>query len=186
MELFLTGMMFYFLVFGIPKIIEQRAREYLPTSMQAQSLFDHVLIDRKSRKLFTFFMLNLMFMAVEAVYGYLSNSLGLITDAAHMLFDCSSILIGLLANWYAQKQPDQFYTYGYARFEVLAAFTNGVFLIFVAFHVLIECFERIFDPPQIESSQLLLISVLGLLINLIGLTFFHQHVDHLHRKSDET
>lgn len=83
-----------------------------------------------------FFMANLAFMFVEFLYGYLTNSLGLISDAVHMAFDCLALLVGLVASYLAQLDHQELYSYGLSRVEVLSGFYNGVFLIFIAFKVL--------------------------------------------------
>jgi zinc transporter 5/7 len=120
-----------------------------------------------------FLVINLLFMFVEAIYGFWNNSLGLISDAAHMCFDCTALFIGLYASYMAKFTSDKVYTYGYGRYEVLSGFVNGIFLIFVAFSVLAESIERILEPPEITTDNLLLVSVLGLLVNLVGLYWFH-------------
>jgi len=126
-----------------------------------------------SRRIAVFLTLNLIFLFVEVLYGYWCNSLGLISDSAHMFFDCSALFIGLYASYMAKCDADKFYTYGYGRFEVLSGFVNGLFLVFVAFTVLSESIERILEPPTVSSDNLLLISVLGCLVNLFGLFSFH-------------
>lgn len=83
-----------------------------------------------------FFTANLAFMFVEIIYGYLTNSLGLISDAVHMAFDCLALLVGLIAAYLAQIENRKDYSYGLSRIEVLSGFFNGIFLIFIAFKVL--------------------------------------------------
>jgi solute carrier family 30 (zinc transporter), member 5/7 len=138
-----------------------------------KKFMQHALSDSKSQKILAFLLLNLSFMFVELLVGYLSNSLGLISDAGHMLFDCMSLFIGLFAAFAASWQADGRFTYGYARYEVLSGFVNGIFLIFVAFAVLTESLSRITEPPEVHSGHLLVTSVTGLVINMIGLVFFH-------------
>jgi len=67
----------------------------------------------------------------------------------------------------------KFYSYG--RFEVISGFVNGVFLIFIAFHIFIESVERLLDPPEVKSEKIILVTIVGLILNLIGLCFFHEH-----------
>ena len=110
-------------------------------------------------------------MFVELVYGYLSNSLGLITDSFHMLFDCSALLIGLIASYIAKMPRDNTYTYGYARVETLSGLINGIFLLFVAFNVFVESIDRMLDPQHIKTEGLLFVSIMGFLVNLIGICF---------------
>ena len=68
-------------------------------------------------------------MFVEVLYGIISNSLGLLTDGAHMLLDCSAIIVGLYSSYLSDKKSDSDYNFGYARSEVLGTFINSVFLI---------------------------------------------------------
>ena len=123
-----------------------------------------------------FLTINLAFMFVELTYGVYSNSLGLISDAFHMLSDCFSLLVALFAAYISMsKKADNTYTFGYRRAEILSGLYNGIFLIFFAVNVFIESIERIYEPQKIEGSNLLLVSVLGLGINVVGLIFFHEH-----------
>jgi zinc transporter 5/7 len=99
-----------------------------------------------TRKIAIFFSINLSFMFVELIYGYLSNSLGLISDSFHMLFDCMALFIGLCASYIAKMPADKQYTYGFGRVETLSGLFNGIFLVFIAFNVFCESIERIFEP----------------------------------------
>lgn len=149
----------------------QTARSQLFTM---KKMFSHVLKDTNSRKIFIFMLINFGFMFVEIIVGCWSNSLGLISDAAHMLFDCLALAIGLYASYISNLRPNLVFTYGYRRYEVLAGFVNGVFLVFISFSVVIESIERIFHPPDIHTGQILVVSILGLFVNIIGLIFFHE------------
>jgi solute carrier family 30 (zinc transporter), member 5/7 len=135
--------------------------------------------DPNSRNILIFFTINLMFMFVELLYGYLSGSLGLISDAFHMLFDCAALLIGLIASYISQlKDIDKLYTYGYGRIETISGLFNGVFLIFISYNIFCESVERIFEPVKIQDESLITVSVLGLLVNMVGLVFFHDFHHH--------
>lgn len=114
-------------------------------------------------------------MFVEAAYGYWCNSLGLISDSIHMCFDCTALAIGLYASYVSKLPPDSENPYGYARYEVLSGYINSIFLIFVGMNIFIESIERIMEPPEIQTEMLILVSVLGLCVNMIGLFFFHDH-----------
>ncbi len=129
--------------------------------------------DRESRRIFFFLSINLMFMFVEMVYGFLTNSLGLIADAFHMMFDCTALAIGLWASVVARWPATEQFTYGYGRVKVLSGFLNGVFLLFIGSFVLFESFTRLLAPPEIKSEKLLIVSVLGLCVNLVGIWAFH-------------
>ena len=112
----------------------------------------------------------------------MNNSLGLVSDAGHMLFDSSALVIGLIASYMAEWQESATFSFGYKRVEVLSGFVNGVFLVFVGCSVAIESIERFREPPEVGDNQLMNTSVGGLLVNLIGLVFFHDvsHAGHDH------
>ncbi|EAL61854.1 hypothetical protein DDB_G0291141 [Dictyostelium discoideum AX4] len=133
-----------------------------------------------SRRIFTFLVINLMFMFVEMAYGIWTNSLGLITDACHMFFDATALFIALVAEVISQWKQNDKYSYGYGRFQVLSGFVNGIFLIFIAVTILMESVERLLEPPEINTDKLLLVSVLGFIINLIGIFSFHGDHGHSH------
>lgn len=82
-------------------------------------------------------------------------------------------------------RPTDVYSYGYQRAEVLSGFINGVFLIFVAFSIAVEAIERIKEPPEVHSGHLIPVAVGGLLINLIGIFFFHDAGHHHHHHEEE-
>ncbi|KAM9957170.1 hypothetical protein ACTFIW_008910 [Dictyostelium discoideum] len=139
------------------------------------------IIDKPtSRRIFTFLVINLMFMFVEMAYGIWTNSLGLITDACHMFFDATALFIALVAEVISQWKQNDKYSYGYGRFQVLSGFVNGIFLIFIAVTILMESVERLLEPPEINTDKLLLVSVLGFIINLIGIFSFHGDHGHSH------
>lgn len=149
--------------------------------------------NQNSQKILIFFLINLAFFFVELIYGYLSNSLGLISDAFHMLFDCTALLIGLVAAYIAQlPRIENEYTYGYSKVETISGLFNAIFLIFISFNIFCESIERIFEPIHIHDEGLITVSVLGLVVNMIGLFFFHDfhhhgekcsHGDHKHKHS---
>jgi zinc transporter 5/7 len=136
-------------------------------------------------------------MFVELIYGLLSNSLSLISDSAHMLFDSSALAIGLYASFMSKMKPSPTYSYGFERFSTLSGFMNGLFLVFVAFDIFTESIERIYSPEEVLSEKMMVVSVIGLIINLVGLCFFHEHAhahgeestcshSHSHSKKDDT
>ena len=80
---------------------------------QLRLLYKHIMDNGNSRRIFIFLCINFTFMFVELVVGFLTNSLGLISDAGHMLFDCSALFIGLYASYVSKMKPNQIYTFGY-------------------------------------------------------------------------
>jgi len=151
------------------------------------SFSQHIREVRTSRRILMFLSLNFLFMFVEFVYGYWTNSLGLTSDACHMLFDCIALGVGLAASYLGSPHSSTAavfnkeeawvnrnkYSYGYGKIKVMSGFVNAIFLVYIGISVLIESFERILHPPHIHTDQLLVVSVLGLVVNLIGLFFFH-------------
>uniref|UniRef100_A0A4W3II29 Zinc transporter n=1 Tax=Callorhinchus milii TaxID=7868 RepID=A0A4W3II29_CALMI len=143
------------------------------------SLARSILSDATSRNLFLFLLLNLSFAFVELLYGIWSNSLGLISDSFHMFFDCTALLAGLAASVISRWRSNDTFSYGYVRAEVLAGFVNGLFLIFTAFFIFSEGIERALEPPEVHHERLLSVSILGFLVNLVGI-FVFKHGGHGH------
>lgn len=82
------------------------------TSRLIRSYLKTILSNAESRKIFYFLMLNMAYMLVQMLYGVWTNSLGLISDAIHMAFDCMAIGVGLFASVMATWEPNERYTYG--------------------------------------------------------------------------
>ncbi|KAK3089251.1 hypothetical protein FSP39_002091 [Pinctada imbricata] len=146
-------------------------------------LFCYRLIfsEKASRNIFLFLLLNLSFAFVELLYGVWTNSLGLISDSFHMFFDCTALLAGLAASVIARWRASESFSYGYVRAEVLAGFVNGLFLMFIGFFIFSEAVERILEPPDIHKHErLFIVSVLGFLVNLIGIFAFQHGHGHSH------
>uniref|UniRef100_A0A1B6DKQ5 Cation efflux protein transmembrane domain-containing protein n=1 Tax=Clastoptera arizonana TaxID=38151 RepID=A0A1B6DKQ5_9HEMI len=143
-----------------------------------------IFSDRNSKNLFLFLILNLSFAFVEFSYGIWTNSLGLISDSFHMFFDCTGLLAGLIASVITKWKANDKYSYGYVRAEVLAGFVNGLFLLFIAFFIMSEAVERAIEPPEVKHERLLVVSVLGLLVNLVGIYAFQHGHGHSHGGSN--
>uniref|UniRef100_A0A8D3ASR0 Zinc transporter n=1 Tax=Scophthalmus maximus TaxID=52904 RepID=A0A8D3ASR0_SCOMX len=135
-----------------------------------------ILDEYDSRQIFYFLCLNLAFTFVELFYGVWTNSLGLISDGFHMLFDCSALVLGLFAALMTRWKATRIFSYGYGRVEILSGFINGLFLMVIAFFVFVESVTRVLDPPNINTDMLTPVSVGGLLVNLVGIcAFSHAH-----------
>ena len=107
-------------------------------------------------------------MLVEFIVGFAVNSLALISDAAHMGTDVLGLGMALAAITLANRPATTQRTYGLYRLEVLAALANGVLLFAVAGYVLFEAVQRFSEPPEIPGVPLLIVSTIGLVINLIS------------------
>lgn len=113
------------------------------------------------------FIIITSYMIAEAIGGYLTNSLALLADAGHMLSDAISLGIALLAFTLGAKVANHSKTYGYKRFEILAAVLNGLTLIIVALFIFYEAIERFQNPPEVASTGMLIIATIGLLVNIL-------------------
>lgn len=141
-----------------------------------KNILREILMNSDSRNIFYFLCINLVFTFVELFYGVFTNSLGLISDGVHMLFDCSALVMGLAAAVISQWKPTKVYSYGFGRLEILSGFINGLFLVVISIFVFIEALERLFAPPEIHSGKLIYISFAGLCVNLLGIfAFQHAH-----------
>ena len=109
------------------------------------------------------------FLIAELIGAYWFNSLALLSDAAHMFTDAAALAIALVAVRIGQRSADAQRTYGYRRFEILAAAFNAVLLFVVAGYVLYEGITRFFDPKPVESIGMLAVASLGLVVNLIAM-----------------
>ncbi|KAH7105921.1 cation efflux protein [Auriculariales sp. MPI-PUGE-AT-0066] len=138
-----------------------------------------ILANPESRKIFYFLVLNLAFMLVQMMYGVWTNSLGLISDAIHMAFDCMAIAMGLFASVMATWTPNEKFTYGYGRIETLSGFANGIFLLLISVFIVFEAVQRLIDPPEMNTNQLLLVSSMGLGVNLFGMFAMGGHHHHV-------
>lgn len=106
------------------------------------------------------------FLIVEVIGGFLTNSLALLSDAGHMLSDSSALLLSLIAMIFTAKKPSAQKTYGFYRFEILAALINGVTLVLISLYIFWEAYQRLVDPPEVASLSMMGIAFLGLLANI--------------------
>ncbi|MEA2724357.1 MAG: cobalt-zinc-cadmium efflux system protein [Gemmatimonadales bacterium] len=117
--------------------------------------------------------LTLLFMIVEAVGGWLSGSLALLADAGHMLTDAGALGLTLLSAWIGLRPASHSKTYGYQRWEILAALINGAALFGIAGWVVVEAVQRIQHPEPIRADLFLIVAAGGLVVNLVSLGILH-------------
>jgi cobalt-zinc-cadmium efflux system protein len=109
------------------------------------------------------------FLVAEVVGGILTGSLALLSDAAHMMTDSAGLAIALAAVQIGARPADNRRTFGYKRFEILAAAFNALLLFGVAAYILYEGIKRFVEPSEIQSLPMLVIAALGLVVNLIAM-----------------
>ncbi|KEF38428.1 cation diffusion facilitator family transporter [Schinkia azotoformans MEV2011] len=107
-------------------------------------------------------------MLLEFFGGLITNSLALLSDSGHMLSDASSLALSLIAMWFAARPASPNKTFGFYRFEILAALFNGVSLFLIAGFIVYEAYGRFFDPPTVASGSMMLIALIGLFANLLS------------------
>ena len=158
-----------------------RPTDVLLHATKNYSLLHGILADQESRRIFYFMLLNLSFMGVQSTYGYLTGSLGLISDSIHMFFDCVALLVGVCAAVMSKWPPSSKFPYGYGKLDTLAGLGNGIFLMLISVEIVYEAVERLSEGSTLErTSELLIVSILGLAINLVGIFAFHGHHGHDH------
>ena len=121
------------------------------------------------RRLQLAFWTQLAFFVVELGGGILTNSLALLADAGHMLSDVGALGLSLLALKWTARPPTAQKTFGYHRLEILVALINGLVLWAMAGYIFFEAAQRLFQPPAISGSPLIIIASLGLMVNLFGM-----------------
>lgn len=109
------------------------------------------------------------FLIAEVIGSWVTGSLALLSDAAHMFTDAAALAISLAAIQIGKRIADRKRTFGYYRFEILAAAFNATLLVLVAIYILYEAYQRLRTPAEIQSLGMLIIAVMGLLINLISM-----------------
>lgn len=109
------------------------------------------------------------FLVMEVVGAYVFNSLALVSDAAHMFTDSAALAIALAAVKIGQRPADDQRTYGYRRFEILAAAFNALLLFAVAGYVLWEGIARFLEPAEVQSTGMLVVATVGLVVNVIAM-----------------
>ncbi|QDE68465.1 MULTISPECIES: cation diffusion facilitator family transporter [Myxococcus] len=129
---------------------------------------------KDKRRLIFALVLTATIALAEAVGGWLTNSLALMSDAGHMLTDVSALALSLVALWFAGKPADVKKTYGYYRMEILSALLNGVLLMGITGFILYEAWERVRTPAPVDIGPMAIVASVGLLANLGALGFLHR------------
>ena len=110
---------------------------------------------------------------VELVGGILSNSLALLSDAAHVFSDSLSLIMSWLAIHLSTRPATSSRTYGYHRTEVFAAFINGVSLIAISVWIFYEAVQRFIEPEPVKSKEMLVVAIFGFIANMVIVWLFH-------------
>jgi cobalt-zinc-cadmium efflux system protein len=119
------------------------------------------------------------------VSGVLTGSLALIADAGHMLADVGALALSLFAISYARRPPTPQRTYGFYRMEILASLANSIVLVLLSIYVLYEAYQRIFEPPAIQSPLMIVVATVGLAVNFGGMKLLGGRHSHGPRSSGD-
>jgi cobalt-zinc-cadmium efflux system protein len=125
------------------------------------------------RRVFWAMLLTGGFTLAEVAGGIVSGSLALLADAGHMLTDTASLALAWAAFRVARRPHDAMRTYGYHRFQVLAAFVNGVTLMAIVGWIAIEAIRRLFSPIEVLGGMMLGVAAVGLVVNLVAFAILH-------------
>lgn len=122
--------------------------------------------------------ITVFFMIVEAVGGFLSNSLALLSDAGHMLTDVGAMLLSLFAIWVARKPSTSIMSYGFHRAEILGALASGLLIWLISGLLVYEAILRLQSPEEVQAKVLLIVATIGLLANLVSMKLLHSEKEH--------
>ncbi len=109
--------------------------------------------------------LNSAFVVAELVFGYLANSLALVSDALHNFSDVIALLLAWGAAWLSSKRPTELHTYGYRRASILAALVNAALLLLAVGGIIVEAIDRILSPAAVAGLTVIWVAALGILVN---------------------
>jgi cobalt-zinc-cadmium efflux system protein len=107
-------------------------------------------------------------LVVEVIGGILSNSIALLADAGHMLTDVAALALALFVAWFSRQPGSPQKTYGYLRWEILAAFVNGAALLLISAWIAFEAVMRLRSPEAVSGGLMLVVAVAGLIVNIIA------------------
>ncbi len=127
--------------------------------------------------------LNMAFVLVEVIAGFIYNSMALLTDAGHNFSDVASLVISLIAFWMAKKKSSSVYTYGYKKTTVLAALVNAVVLLIAVGILGYESFLRLFKPQPVEGEVIAWVAAIGIVINSVSAWLFFKQKQELNSKA---
>ncbi|KXG53311.1 Cation efflux protein [Penicillium griseofulvum] len=159
-----------------------RISKWLLRKSEPYALLHSILKEKDSRSIFYFMCLNFTFMLIQLSYGFITGSLGLLSDSIHMFFDCFALVVGLCAAVMSKWPPNARFPYGYGKVDTLSGFANGIFLMIISVEIIYEAVERLSSGSEVHRlGELLMVSIAGLAVNLVGIfSFEHGHAHHGH------
>jgi cation diffusion facilitator family transporter len=147
----------------------------------------HRVKESNIRKVWLVVIITIITMMVEIVFGWITNSMALLSDGWHMGTHASALGITLFTYFIAKRhQKDNRYAFGTWKVEILGAYTSAILLGLVGLYVIYSSLERIIHPADIHYNQALLVAVIGLIINILCAFILNSkgHADHHHHHDD--
>ena len=133
----------------------------------------HSHTDGNMRRVILALILTGSFMVVEVIGGILSGSLALLADAGHMLTDTMALGLAAVAFHVSKRPADRKLTFGYHRFQILAAFVNGLSLLLIVGWILFEAVQRFLSPTEVLGQTMLVVAGAGLVVNIAAFVILH-------------
>jgi cobalt-zinc-cadmium efflux system protein len=128
---------------------------------------------RSTRALTWALVLTVFILIAEGIGGWLSNSLALLADAGHVLTDAGALGLSLFVAWLARQPGSSAKTYGYLRWEILAALINGATLLGISAWIVYEAVMRFRHPEAVVGGMMFVIAIIGLAVNAITVALLH-------------
>lgn len=122
-------------------------------------------------------VLNLVFVVVEAVAGFMTGSLGLLTDAGHNLSDVAALALSLFAFRLSKIKPNARFTYGYSKTTILVALANAVILLIAVGSIGVEAAHRFFNPKPVQGNIITIVAGIGIVVNTVSALLFLRDKD---------
>lgn len=137
----------------------------------------HYKKQQKSRKtVYIILALTFSFALLELIGGIISNSLALVGDSFHMFSDVLALAGSTIAIYFSAKKPNDNFTFGYLRLEIITAFVNGLVLIVISGYIVFEAFVRMLNPQPIDLKAMGGIAVVGLIFNIVTTLILHNSI----------
>jgi cobalt-zinc-cadmium efflux system protein len=126
------------------------------------------MVEMREKKILWIIIFNIVIIISEILFGIISNSFALIADALHNIGDVIAIIVTYIALKFAQKEPTFRYTFGFAKAEMMAGFTNMLFLFITMFYLVYEAIVRFFHPEMIEPIYMIVVGFIAMMANGIS------------------
>lgn len=122
--------------------------------------------------------INMAFVVAEMTFGFISNSLGLIADAAHNFSDVLGLLLAWGGMWLTRFRPTEKHTYGYSGASILAALANAALLFIAIGGIIVQAVQRFIEPAAVESPTIIWVALVGIVINGATAMLFYKDQAH--------